>query len=264
MKTKEFISKATDGLIGSAVNGVLWYLFLVGASFGKSKTSYGMHKAFREADEALNEFNYDTFKHVLSYLRRLKLIEKKKTYTGFEIEVTKLGKERLAQTIPKYMEQRPWDGHLYVISYAIPESRHPSRNTLRDYLKRIGCARLQESLWMTPYNPRVILDEFMEEHGIAGTMLISKLGKDGAIGEEDLPSLLERVYQLKKLNERYKDFLSNLRNRRMNVFQVAVKYQSILKDDSQLPFALLPKDWLGDRAYTEFRNYVKLYNRPVV
>jgi len=265
MKTKELINKATNGLIGSAVNGILWYLYLVGASFGKSATSYGMHQAFREADEALKGFNYTTFKHTLSYLRRLKLIvDKRKTDTGCELEVTELGQRRLAHIVPQYLEQRPWDGYLYVISYDIPESHHYARNILRDYLKRIGCARLQESLWMTPYNPRAILDEFMVEHGVKGTILVSKLGKNGAIGEEGLPSLLERVYQLKKLNQRYRDFLSNLGNKQMTVFQIAVKYQTILKDDPQLPFALLSKDWLGNKAYMEFRKYVKLHNRPVV
>ncbi len=56
-KTKEFVLKATDGLIGSAVNAVLWFIYLQGASIGVSRSSYGAHQMFRGAHDALEEFN---------------------------------------------------------------------------------------------------------------------------------------------------------------------------------------------------------------
>lgn len=251
-KTKEFVLKATDGLIGSAVNAVLWFIYLQGASIGVSKSSYGAHQMFRGAHEALEEFNYESFKQIISKLRRQGYI-KKKPYSKEELEITKIGKERIAALLPVYQPTRPWDGYLYLISYDIPEIRHTSRDLLRRYLKTVGCARLQESLWITPYNPRKLLDDFMRERGIDGTVLVSKLGKDGAIGEEGLQGLLERVYGLQSLNDRYKDFISHASKKSKQKFQLAVEFQRIIADDPQLPFELLPKNWISERANSLYR-----------
>ncbi len=246
-KTKEFVLKATDGLIGSAVNTVLWFIYLQGASIGVSKSSYGAHQMFRGAHEALEEFNYESFKQIISKLRRQGYI-KKAPYSKTELEITKIGKERIAALLPVYQTTRPWDGYLYLISYDIPEIRHTSRDLLRRYLKTVGCARLQESLWITPYNPRKLLDDFMRERGIDGTVLVSKLGKDGAVGEEGLQGLLERVYGLQSLNDRYKDFISLASQKSIQKFQLAVEFHHIIVDDPQLPFELLPKNWSSERA----------------
>ncbi|MBU1472929.1 hypothetical protein KKB64_04040 [Patescibacteria group bacterium] len=248
MKTKEIILKATDGLVGSATNGVLWWLYLVGASVGKSNTSFGVYQAFREADQALHEFNYESFKQVLSRLQRNGLIKRKKLYSQLEIEITNIGKKKIEGFLVGYQSKRPWDCYLYLISYDLPEAKRILRDLLRDYLKHIGCALLQESLWLTPYNPRKLLNDFMDNHQISGTILVSKLGKDGTIGDDSLADLLDHVYQLKKLNERYKEFLDQAHLSK-NKFQMAIKYQHVLDDDPQLPFELLPKDWLGDKSY---------------
>lgn len=250
-KTKQIVLEATDGLLGSAVNTVLFWLYLTGASFGKSKTSYGAHQMFREAHEALRDFNYESFKQIIKNLQKHGFIQKPKRYSAFEITITKLGKERLDSLLSTYQPDRPWDGYVYLISYDIPENKHRSRDLLREYLRRLGCALLQESLWITPYNPRKLIDEFTGEHGIDGTILISRLGHDGAVGLESFEQLLERVYGLRKLNERYEEFLKEARTRSFQPFQLVVRYQSILKDDPQLPFALLPSWWKGDEAYAQ-------------
>ena len=157
-KTSQIIYEVTDTLIGSAVNGVLYWLYTVGASVGKSKTSYGTYQMFREADEALRDFNYESFKHIIATLRRQGCISKNKTYSKLAVIITQKGKELFRFIVPMYQQNRPWDGYLYLISYDIPEKRHQSRNLLREYLKRHGCALLQESLWLTPYNPQQILN----------------------------------------------------------------------------------------------------------
>lgn len=248
-KTGQIISEVTDGLIGTAVNGVLYWMYVAGESVGKSKTSYGAYQMFHGADEALRDFNYGSFKHILTTLRRQGYISKKKANSKLEILITQKGKERIRAITPLYHHNRPWDGYLYLISYDIPEERHQSRNLLRQYLKRQGCALLQESLWLTPYNPRQILDEFASEHQINGTILVSKLGQDGAIGDEKLAMLLERVYHLSELNKRYIQFIYEAKQKTMLQFALVSHYDRILKDDPQLPFALVPADWQGDAAY---------------
>lgn len=248
-KTSQLFYRATDTLIGSAINGVLYGLYIMGAGISKSRTSYGAYQVFREADEALRDFNYESFKQILSALRRKGYITKNTSHSAYDITLTRKGKTQIHSFIPRYQHERPWDGYLYLISYDIPETRHTSRNLLRTYLKRQGCACLQESLWLTPYNPRRMLDEFSDTHHIIGSMLVSRLGQDGAVGEETLSALLERVYHLSKLNDRYRAFIAEAKRSKEPSFALAVHYARILRDDPQLPFPLLPPDWLGDRAY---------------
>lgn len=252
-KTRDILYQVTDGLAGTAVNGVLYYLYWFGASIGKSKTSYGAYQAFREAHEALADFNYDSFKHMISKLRRQGLLTKKNVYSDLELDITERGKQRISELFPQYQTDRPWDGFLYLVSYDIPEHRHNTRNLLRSFLKRVGCALLQESLWLTPYNPRKLLDEFVDEHEINGTILISKLGRDGTVGDETLSVLLDRVYHLSELNNRYKEFMNEYKGSFRHMFSLRITYDRIVKDDPQLPYALLPKDWKGDEAYRLIR-----------
>lgn len=259
-RNKELILRVTEGVVGSAVNGVLWWFYLSGASFGKTPTSYGIYQAFREADQALSDFNFESFKQIISALQREGLIQKQKTYSGIEIEITRLGKERLNKIIPVYQSKRQWDGHVYLVSYDIPETKHNSRTLLREYLKTIGSALLQESLWMTPYNPRMLLDEFVQAHHIEGTLLVSRLGHDGAIGDERLTDLIERSYHLKKLNDQYQQFIEYVSSTSPTVFEIAVRFQKALKNDPQLPFELLPSWWVGDQAYKKYQQIIKCRN----
>lgn len=256
MKTKEVVGIATEGLLRGTTNAVLYWLFLLGASVGKSKTSYGAYRMFQEAEEQLREVNYDTFKQALTQLRKKRLISQKRKRTTEDIAVTAAGRKRLGELLPTYQKDRPWDGLLHLVSYDVAEVHHRQRDLLREYLRRIGCGFLQESLWLTPYNPRDLIDDFIDEYHIRGTLLVSRLGHDGAIGDEDIPLLVERVYRLSDLNERYGKFLKETKQGRKTLFQLAVMYQSILADDPQLPFRLLPKDWQGDRAYHVYQSIV--------
>ncbi len=257
MRSKEVIGQATEGLLRGTTNAVLFCFYLWGASFGKSKTSVGAYRMFQEAEDALSDVNYDTFKHALTQLRRQRFISQRRKRSPTDIAITAAGRRRLAKLLPTYQEKRPWDGTLYLVSYDVAETHRQKRDMLREYLRRIGCGMLQESLWVTPYNPRDLVDDFINHYGLRGTMLVSKLGRDGALGEEELPNLLDRVYGLSELNRRYSNFLQDVRAGRKTPFQLAIQYYSILADDPQLPFSLVPKDWLGERAYRAFQKQVE-------
>jgi len=246
---KRYIGEATNGLAKTAVNGLLWWLYVMGASIGKSKTSRGVYEMFREADEALRDCNYDHFQNLLAHLRRKHLISQRRKRTAVELSITKFGCERLKEFLPTYKKVRPWDGCVYLISYDIPEASKHIRDQFRRYLVQIGCAKLQASVWITPYTPRDLVNDFAQEHSVEGTILVSKLDKGGMIGDETLGEVIVCIYNLHQLHERYEEFLHQGRTKKLSFFQKAVLYQSILCDDPQLPFELLPSWWNGDDAH---------------
>ena len=254
---KRTLNLATNGITKSVVNGLLWWFYVTGASFGKSPTSRGVYQMFREADEALAECNYDHFRQAIQYLQRQKLIAKRRIRTEAELAITEFGKQRLNEFLPVYHDNRPWDGFVYLISYDIPEKEKQKRDLLREYLKRISCAKLQASVWITPYTPRDLVDVFTHDHAIEGTVLVSKLDKHGFVGDETLSEMMVRLYCLKELNEQYEAYISIVRKKTKTQFQLAVQYQTILGKDPQLPFEILPDWWAGDQAHQEYQKIVE-------
>ncbi|MEK7544083.1 MAG: PaaX family transcriptional regulator C-terminal domain-containing protein [Patescibacteria group bacterium] len=254
MRSKELgkiLLHASEGLISTTTDLVLFLTILPFALPG----AYTQGEVSRRVEDVMNlvsrDLNYRTIKNTVRKLIAAGLITKRTKRSSLDIAITKLGKERIASLIPTYHEDRPWDGHMYLVSYDVPAKPKRKRDMLREYLRRIGSVLLQESLWLTPYNPRDLVDDFIRQKEIGGSILISKLGTDGAIGDESLLDLIGRVYRLDALNERYAAFLEtweNHKSRRFS-FQATTAYLSILNDDPQLPFPLLPKDFLGMKAF---------------
>jgi len=252
---RKLVLEISDGLIGSATDLTLYLFFLTSASFFKSYGPRGVYEAFSEADEALSQINYQTIKNAIYQI-------KKRGFITHDIRITQEGYRRIKEIIPHYDEKRIWDKRIYLITYDIPTNHNHDRDLLREYLRRIGCALLQESVWLTPYNPKKILADFANEKNIHGTILVSDFGHDGNIGDTDLKSLIRSTYKLDQLNEEYLDFIAKYSGRKKILpTQVSFDFYHILRHDPQLPFELLPKDWQGDKAYQLFRRLTQAKNR---
>lgn len=250
-KLKRIALQASEGLITSVADLVLFQFLFFGASLGKSASPPDIWRAYNEASDAWAEVDYEVFKRALQRLRRKGFIETVKEETYFKPQLTKQGLKKLQEIIPTYNKKRPWDKRIYLVTYDISEERREHRDELRELLKRIGAAYLQNSVWLTPYNPRGILEEFVEENNLQGSIIVSDTGTDGAVGDQSIKGLVRKVYNLDVLNECYRDFLQEFSRNKKKIMAgtVASHYLSILKDDPQLPFELLPSGWLGDEAY---------------
>lgn len=236
----------TEGLFSHAVDLALWTVVYMGELSLPQSTSGQVWRAQIAADRFLNQTNYDVIKNALKMARRNGWIKARQR--NATPEITEEGKRRLAEVVPHYDETRTWDGRMHLVTYDIPEKRKVDRELLREYLKRIGCAMLQESVWITPYNPIDLVRSFVEEKELSGTVIVSDLGKDGAVGEEDLRALLVRIYKLEAINERYEEWLSSVEELEGIDHFALIRYLAILADDPQLPFSLLPPWWKGDKA----------------
>lgn len=237
----------SEGLFAHAFDAALWLNVYIVALSGVSRS--GRRSAWWAGDETdrfLEDINYQAIKNAVVTAMKKGLLQT--NIRNAPPEITEAGKKRLDALLPRYDEKRVWDGQLHLITYDIPESKRQDRNVLRRRLYRLGCAKLQESVWVTPYNPIDTLRSFIDEEGLIGTVIVSALGKDSSIGEEDLVSLLVRIHRLNELNNRYANWLDVYKQGVIDQGGL-IAYLSILKDDPQLPFALLPTWWKGDEAY---------------
>lgn len=252
-KLSSHLLRLTDGLLGTVTNVVLLQIYIL-ASIGGVKTMGDANRMAEEVHAMFDTVNYDTIKRAIYELKRQGLLVRPKKEDRITLAITKLGKQRIEEIIPTYKTDRPWDGHIYLISYDIPKTANRSRDLLREYIRRTGGQLLQESLWVNPYNPTLILETFSQNRDIPGTILVSKLGTDGTIGDETLLELINRVYKLDELAQNYQEFLETYRKPEgVQKTKIALDYLSVLKKDPQLPFPLLPKDFPAEEAYRRYQ-----------
>lgn len=249
MKKRKLVKEISGTVFGALTDLLLWYVYLVGASWGKSGPR-GVYQAFAEADKALAEVNHRTLVATWHLLTKKRLITHQKRGNLYYPAVTDFGRKRLEEILPAYHRTRPWDGKIYLVTYDIPEIKHYKRDMFRGFLVRIGCKLLAESVFLTPYNPRELINEFVKDNSLPGTIIVSDVGTDGGVGETSIQDLVVKLYQLEILNDRYDEFIKNVKDAQKGVKELILLYLSILKDDPQLPFPLLPKGWLGEEAYT--------------
>lgn len=248
VKTKT-IRKLTSGVFSVLTDTILFTLYLIGASLGKKANSRDVYKTFTEADEALSKLNYQTFNRAFQKLREEGFISSIKDWS-LEPIITQTGMQKLQSITPTYDEKRIWDKNLYLVNYDVDIKHNQKRVVLRSMLKRIGAIKLQDSLYVTCYNPSKILTEFLEENNLEGTVLVSHLGRKGFLGKDNLREFLWEVTDLKETNLRYKEFIQKYNNVSiLSQTQLTFEFLSILQDDPQLPFDLLPDEYLGNEAY---------------
>lgn len=255
-KLRESILKISEGVFSELVDIILWEIAFLGASsVNFSRTTW---QARVEADKFLEQVNFETIKNAIANARQKGFI-KKTNHRRVWPEITEEGKKRLKELVPHYDAKRIWDGRVYLITYDIPEKKKNSRELLRAFLRRTGCGMVQESVWLTPYNPKEVLEELIEERNLIGNILISDIGEDGSIGEEDVKTLISRIYKLGKINDQYKEFIDKHGDKeKSDRIQMTFEYLSILRDDPQLPFSLLPPDWVGDKVYRLYKSITLL------
>jgi DNA-binding transcriptional regulator PaaX len=97
-------------------------------------------------------------KRALDHLLKTGAIEKITQTDGSSlIALTEKGREK---TVPLRLEMmveknpRHWDGKWRMILFDIPELRRKGRDALRHKLKELNCYKLQESVWIYPYECR--------------------------------------------------------------------------------------------------------------
>jgi len=258
MRSRELREKVYDlscGLLATVIDVVLFgFLYeaeVISGSYSRSRIGLAGEAALEKGMEMA--IDKETIKRAIWKVTHQHLIRRQRKKGQEFWQITEEGKRRLQSLLPRYQEKRTWDGHFYLITFDIAEKNRRHRDLLRDYLRRIGAGMLQISVWLTPYDPRGILKEFIKKRNLSGAVIVSDVGKEGSIGEEDLDDLIRRVYKLDELNERYRNFIGLIKNRELDKPQVAFRFLSILADDPQLPFELLPYDWQGKRAYEVFK-----------
>lgn len=116
-----------------------------------------MTKVLEEFEPEFMKSKYKkySFNRSLARLKNTGLIIFKKTERGNFARLTFKGQEKLRQLrVNNFQIKKPkkWDGKWRMLIFDIREERKGTRDKIRFTLKRIGFLRLQDSVWVYPYD----------------------------------------------------------------------------------------------------------------
>lgn len=243
------IKDAGFGWLGTVVDLSLVTLVLGVAGMGANPRNAG--KIVEEAGKLFTSLRQKRLqKSLRSSLYHLSELGWRK-----EWGITNEGFKRLKEVIPVYRETRSWDGWLYLVIYDIPENLRRSREKLRIRMKELKFGLLQESAWVSLEDPQTFLGEVIEWNELEDYVLVLKTKLVGK-NRRNIVQVLAKTFGLDFLNLQYKSFLELAEAGKMEVGELALRFLSALKSDPQLPYRLLPKDWLGDKAYKIYRDKI--------
>lgn len=256
------LKKITFGVTDTLTNTILYLIYVTLNMPSERRGPAGVHRAFNKADALIADFNAKQIRKALANLKQRGLIHTIKKESALP-QITKTGLKRLQNSFPFYDEKRVWDKSLYIITYDIPTKANTKRAVFRNNLAKLKATKLQDSVYLTTYNPREIIRKLVNEFKIPGQILVSTLDPRDAFGETDIKEFLWGIYELEDVNDRYAMFIgkhSRLQQKTVSEkkmrLNIAFAYLSILQDDPQLPFELLPDNYLGDEAYLLFRKLI--------
>lgn len=264
-ETAKKIAKISGGLVTTAMDLVVittafgggLMIANMGARPGRPST---WKVPFQFTDLIFNAWSQSKFRRALGNSVGKGLIEKLEE--GYKL--TPAGRKRLKELLPSYKKATTWDGRLWLVIYDIPEEKTRKRDTFREFLEEIGCRRVQESVWLSVKDPRRWVKARIDSLRLQGRVIVSCLGKDGSLGEEDVTKMISRVFGLSQLNERYSKWLKSADEvKGEGIFHQGLKFLAILRDDPVLPPELLPADWTGEEAFNLFEKKFRPAINPI-
>ncbi len=132
-------------------------------------------------------------------MRALYYLESKKLVTLYQrkdkdfIKITKHGQKRISYFDLENLRLKTtnrWDKKWRLVVFDIPEDKKNTRDALARKLKEIGFFRLQDSVWITPYNCEEEVDYLKEIYNIRSFVRLALVEK--LDGQE----ILERKFGL--------------------------------------------------------------------
>jgi len=222
-----------------------------------------MHPTFRNLMESFESWAHR--KKLLRDLERLYVEQyvEKKAGNDRLYRLTDAGRLlALGGRDPEACWRRGWDGRWRLVAFDVPEARRSARNQLRRYLRNRGFGCLQGSVWITP-------DPMTDERkrlarGTVNVASLVLLEAQPCSGETDA-QLVAGAWNFEEIQRRYVRYRETLDCRPRGAIETAgdansfvlwmraerTAWAEVMKRDPLLPERLLPRGYLGRKAWRE-------------
>lgn len=179
-----------------------------------------------------------------------KIIKNGKPY----VRLTGRGKKVLSRDYPLFsLQRKQWDRKWRLVIFDIKEPQRRKRDFFRKKLLELGLGMIQKSVYLTPFDIAMDLQEFIEAVGLKAEVFIMEVNN---ILVGNAKSLAKKIWPLEKLNKKYEKILEKLEKieklknwyKEQSLRNLREKYLQILITDPFLPKELLPDDWLAEKV----------------
>jgi len=156
---------------------VLTGILLVGAIYIAASSPYFALRLPKEISRYLKRRKYlkekygdKTFNNSFYYLKRQGYLNIERKNKQIYISLTKQGKEKAGKYLIDDLEikkPKKWDGKWRIIIFDIPNLTRSKREALRGKLKQLSFYRLQNSVWIYPYDCQKEIDLLRDFFGLS-------------------------------------------------------------------------------------------------
>lgn len=165
------------------VKDVFFWLCVGGAITIAATSPYFIQNLLR-ARKRFKKYPKQRVSSTFDMLRRQGFLSVEKKNNQIYISLTEEGKKRAGIfQIGEFEIKKPkkWDGKWRLLIFDIPEKRKIAREALRGKLRELGFCKLQQSVWMHPYNCKAELELLKEFFGLSDKEMRLVVAED--IGE---------------------------------------------------------------------------------
>ncbi|MCC5841048.1 MAG: hypothetical protein JJT96_13105 [Opitutales bacterium] len=165
---------------------------------------------------------------------------------------------------PEALWSGQWDRKWRLVLFDLPEREHRLRKELHRALRSNGCGCLQGSLWISP-RPVPEDTRIFEHPGSDCSHLI--LLEAESRGQKVDRQMVRSAYPFSRINELYREHIALLREGppRERDAEALLEWSTrennawleAIGDDPLLPAELLPKDYLGRKAWEQRKRVLK-------
>jgi len=164
---------------------ILQGILVTGAVFIAASSPYFAIHISRNFSKILKRRKYlkakqAKFDNSFYYLKRKGYLNIEKRNKQIYISLTKKGKEKAGKYLIDDLEikkPRTWDKKWRIVVFDIPDITRIKRDAFRGKLKELGFYRLQQSVWVCPYNCQKEIKLLREFFGLSAKEMILIAGE---------------------------------------------------------------------------------------
>lgn len=162
-------------------------------------------------------------------------------------QISGIGQKKLTRRFPllKWQNQK-WDGLWRMVVFDIKEKNRKTRQLLRMKLLELGFGKLQQSIYISPYNLAEDVFEYVQLHKLEQQVYVLV---NRHLYVKNFNILVNKIWELNKINEKYLKIFEHLQTTSLiskkKMRKLITRYLDVVSQDPFLPKQLLPQPWYG-------------------
>lgn len=177
-------------ITGELSNKLLKYIVVSGAVCFSLQNPKVIKELYKLLDQKIKKSN---LKRSLEMLEERDFIDLRESAVGLDARITEKGRkyiQKLQISSMKIEKPKHWDGKWRLVIFDIPEKKKKSRDSFAGHLKSLGLFRLQDSVFIHPYDCK---NEIIH---IANICLVSNYVNFGILIDITKETILKKHFHL--------------------------------------------------------------------